>query len=71
VAHVARRRGVARLILRELERLAAARGYSLVRLDTGPEQPHALALYESEQYRAIGDYNNNPFATHWFEKSLR
>ena len=71
VAPAARGRGVARLILRELERIAAARGYSLVRLDTGPEQPHALALYESEQYRAIDDYNGNPFATHWFEKSPR
>jgi GNAT superfamily N-acetyltransferase len=70
VAPAARGRGVARLILRELERIAAARGYSLVRLDTGAAQPHALALYRSEQYRAIGDYNGNPYATHWFEKPL-
>jgi GNAT superfamily N-acetyltransferase len=70
VAPAARGRGVARLILRELERIAAARGYSLVRLDTGAGQPHALALYRSELYRAIGDYNGNPFATHWFEKPL-
>jgi GNAT superfamily N-acetyltransferase len=71
VAPVARGRGVARLILHELERIAAARGYTLIRLDTGPAQPHALALYRSEQYRAIDDYNGNPFATHWFEKPLR
>jgi GNAT superfamily N-acetyltransferase len=70
VAPAARGRGVARLVLRELERIAAARGYSVVRLDTGASQPHALALYRSEQYRAIGDYNGNPFATHWFEKPL-
>jgi GNAT superfamily N-acetyltransferase len=71
VAPAERGRGVARLILRELERIAAARGYSLIRLDTGPAQPHALALYRAEQYRAIDDYNGNPFATHWLEKSLR
>lgn len=70
VAPAARGRGMARLILRELERIAAARGYSLVRLDTGAAQPHALALYQSEQYRAIGDYNGNPFASYWFEKPL-
>jgi GNAT superfamily N-acetyltransferase len=70
VAPAARGRGVARLILGELERLAAARGYSLVRLDTGAAQPHALALYTSERYRAIDDYNGNPYATHWFEKPL-
>ena len=70
VAPAARGRGVARLILRELERVAGARGYARVRLDTGAAQPHALALYRSEQYRAIGDYNGNPFATHWFEKPL-
>ena len=70
VAPAARGRGVARLILHELERIAAARGYSLVRLDTGRAQPHALALYQSEQYSAIGDYNGNPFATYWFEKPL-
>ena len=71
VAPAARGRGVARLILHELERIAVERGYWLIRLDTGPSQPHALALYESERYRAIGDYNGNPFATHWFEKPLR
>jgi GNAT superfamily N-acetyltransferase len=71
VAPDARGRGVARLILRELERIATVGGYALVRLDTGPEQPHALALYESEHYHAIGDYNGNPFAAHWFEKPLR
>jgi GNAT superfamily N-acetyltransferase len=70
VAPAARGRGLARLILRELERIAAVRGYSLVRLDTGAAQPHALALYRSERYRAIADYNGNPFATYWFEKPL-
>ena len=70
VAPPARGRGVAREILHELERLATRRGYRRIRLDTGPAQPHALALYRSEGYAAIDDYNGNPFASYWFEKAL-
>ena len=71
VAPAARGRGVARRLLHELERIAAQRGYARVRLDTGPAQPHALALYQSERYEAIPDYNDNPYASYWFEKVLR
>ncbi len=66
-----RGRGVARGLLGELE--AAARdqlGYRRVRLDTGAEQPHARALYESAGYRTIPDYNANAYASFWFEKEL-
>jgi GNAT superfamily N-acetyltransferase len=66
----ARGRGVARRLLRALEDEARALGYARVRLDTGAEQPHARALYESAGYREIGDYNDNPFATYWGEKDL-
>jgi GNAT superfamily N-acetyltransferase len=70
VAPEARSRGVARRILEALEELARRRGYSRVRLDTGTDQPHALALYQSAGYHPIDDYNANPFAAYWFEKSL-
>jgi GNAT superfamily N-acetyltransferase len=66
----ARGRGVARRLLRALEDAAQALGYARVRLDTGKEQPHARALYESAGYREIPDYNDNPFATYWGEKDL-
>ncbi len=46
----ARRRGLARLILLELERLAREAGTSTVRLKTGLESPEAMALYEAEGY---------------------
>ena len=46
----ARRRGLARAILLELERLAREGGASTVRLETGLESPEAMALYESEGY---------------------
>jgi len=66
----ARSRGIARLLLGALEDAARALGYDRVRLDTGPRQPHARALYESTGYRAIKRYNDNPFATYWAEKAL-
>jgi GNAT superfamily N-acetyltransferase len=66
----ARRRGVARALLGALEDAARERGYSVVRLDTGPLQQHAVALYRSAGYLDIGNFNANPVATYWGEKSL-
>jgi len=65
-----RGRGVAALLLGALEEWAGRLGYSTVRLDTGPLQPHALALYEQAGYRRIGAYNDNPYAAFWGEKQL-
>jgi GNAT superfamily N-acetyltransferase len=66
----ARSRGHARRLLGALEEAAADLGYRVVRLDTGPQQPHALALYESAGYRSIPNYNGNSVATYWGEKVL-
>ena len=66
----ARRRGIARTILAELERIARELGLERVRLDTNAVQPEAVALYHATGYHEIADYNGNPFATHWFEKEL-
>lgn len=62
--------GVGRILLTELEGRARALGYSRVRLDTGPEQPAAKAIYDGAGYRGIDDYNGNPYARYWFEKDL-
>lgn len=62
--------GHGRRLLAELERRAAELGYSRVRLDTARPMAAARALYESAGYRAIGDYNGNAYAAHWFEKEL-
>ena len=70
VAGEARGEGVSRRLLEGLERAAAARGYDVVRLDTGDRQPPALALFRSAGYVAIDDYNGNAFASHWLEKRL-
>ena len=66
----ARGRGVARELLVALEDAARSLGYSRVRLDTGPKQPHAERLYRSAGYTDIADYNDNPFASFWGQKSL-
>lgn len=71
VVPAARGRGHARRMLGALEDAARELGYRRVRLDTGPSQPHALALYESAGFGRIDDYNANPRAAFWFEKALR
>jgi GNAT superfamily N-acetyltransferase len=66
----ARSRGVARALLEALEQTARDLGYESVRLDTGPKQQHALALYRSAGYADVPPYNDNPFACFWGEKFL-
>ena len=70
VVPAARRRGLARVLLGALEEAARRRGYRIVRLDTGPLQPHAVALYASAGYTEIGNFNANPLAAYWGEKAL-
>jgi GNAT superfamily N-acetyltransferase len=50
-----RRRGLARLVLAELESTARERGYRRVYLTTGSRQPEAVGLYLSTGYRALSD----------------
>jgi GNAT superfamily N-acetyltransferase len=55
-----RRRGLARLVLAELEALAALRGYRRVHLTTGPRQPEAKHLYLTTGYEAQFDLARDP-----------
>lgn len=60
-----RNRGVARAVLAELERTAAAAGMEELVLETGTVQPEAIALYESSGYRPIdgfGYYAGRPLS---------
>jgi GNAT superfamily N-acetyltransferase len=66
----ARGRGVARLLLAELERRARLLGYVVARLDTDERLSAAQSLYESAGYRPIGNFNDNPVATFFGEKRL-
>lgn len=70
VVPAARRQGVARTLLGTLEDVARELGYRVARLDTGPRQPHAAAFFAAEGYAAIGNFNANPAASWWGEKSL-
>ena len=62
--------GLGRRLLAELERTAAALKLRTVRLDTNGSLTEAIRLYHASGYRAIPRYNANPYAQHWFEKSL-
>jgi GNAT superfamily N-acetyltransferase len=66
----ARGQGVARQLLVALEERAVELGYTIARLDTGARQPGARHLYSSAGYREIENYNGNPVATFFGEKSL-
>jgi GNAT superfamily N-acetyltransferase len=56
VAEDARGRGVARALLGRLEDEASELGYGELWLETGTEQPEAIALYESSGYEPIANY---------------
>lgn len=63
VAAAARGRGLARAMLAHLERTAAESGAEVMVLETGTEQPEAIALYSSAGYLPIpgfGHYRNSP-----------
>jgi GNAT superfamily N-acetyltransferase len=71
-APAARGRGIARALLSELERTAAAAGHSRVVLETGLPQPEAMRLYASAGYDPIdgfGFYAGEPL-TRAFAKDL-
>jgi DNA-binding MarR family transcriptional regulator len=62
--------GVGRRLLAELERAAIALKLDTVRLDTNGSLAEAIRLYRASGYREIAPYNHNPYAQHWFEKTL-
>ncbi len=70
VAPGARRLGVARRVLAELEARARTAGAEVVRLDTNRALRAATTLYRSEGYTEVPAFNDEPYAHHWFEKRL-
>ena len=75
VVPAARGRGVSRAVLAALEAAARERGWTTLRLETGPLQPEAIGLYSSAGYRAIaafGAYIGDPDAegSLFFERVL-
>lgn len=62
--------GLGRRLLRALERRAASAGAPIVRLDTNEVLTEAITMYRAGGYRETPPFNANPYAHHWFEKSL-
>ena len=65
VVPAARRTGVARAVLAEVEAEARRRGFREIRLETGVKQPEAIALYRSAGFELIpcwGMYADAPLS---------
>jgi DNA-binding MarR family transcriptional regulator/GNAT superfamily N-acetyltransferase len=62
--------GLGARTLAALEDQARRLGYDHVYLDTNSTLTEAIAMYERAGYRSIERYNDNPYARHWFAKSL-
>ena len=52
------------------EAKAAEHGATTVHLETNRALPEAIALYRKEGYREVSPFNGEPYADHWFEKTL-
>jgi DNA-binding MarR family transcriptional regulator/GNAT superfamily N-acetyltransferase len=63
--------GLGSRLLRQLEDHCRRLGHHTVRLDTNQTLTEAIAMYQAAGYRLIDRYNDNPHATHFFEKPLR
>jgi GNAT superfamily N-acetyltransferase/DNA-binding MarR family transcriptional regulator len=70
VSPVRRGLGLGRRLLAELEARAAARGVRTLRLETNQALGEAIGLYRDAGYREVPAFNDEPYAHHWFEKSL-
>jgi DNA-binding MarR family transcriptional regulator/GNAT superfamily N-acetyltransferase len=70
LAEPARGLGLGRRLLETLERRAAEAGARTVRLETSALLDEAIGLYRSAGYREVPAFNDEPFAHHWFAKSL-
>jgi DNA-binding MarR family transcriptional regulator len=62
--------GLGRRILAKLEDEARRLGLKTLRLETNRNLKEAQSLYRQSGYREVKAFNNEPYAHHWFEKSL-
>ena len=62
--------GLGRRLLTELEAHAAAHGVRTLRLETNRALTEAISLYRAAGYREVAAFNDEPYAHHWFEKTL-
>ena len=70
VAPRARGLGLGTRLLGELESRALAGGSRVARLETNRSLVEAIAMYRRAGYREVPAFNDEPYAHHWFEKTL-
>jgi DNA-binding MarR family transcriptional regulator/GNAT superfamily N-acetyltransferase len=62
--------GLGRRLLAELEARAVARLAPAVQLETNRTLSEAITMYRSAGYHEVAPFNEEPYAHHWFEKTL-
>src|SRR5436305_11591812 len=70
IAPQARGLGLGRSLLETLEACAVANGAAIAHIETGAVLTEALSLYRSAGWVEVPPFNDEPFAEHWFEKTL-
>jgi DNA-binding MarR family transcriptional regulator len=70
VADMVRGLGIGRRMLEALEAQARELGMTTLWLETNQALQEAIRLYRSAGYREVAPFNSEPYAHHWFEKSL-
>jgi DNA-binding MarR family transcriptional regulator/N-acetylglutamate synthase-like GNAT family acetyltransferase len=70
VADAVRGLGVGRRLLQALEDEALGLGLRTVQLETNHALQEAIALYLKAGYREVSRFNDDPYAQHWFRKTL-
>jgi len=71
VAESVRGLGLGRRLLARLETEAIRSGATAARLETNGALTEAIGLYRGAGYREVPAFNDEPFAHHWFEKTLQ
>ena len=71
VAESVRGLGLGRRLLERLETEVIRSGATAARLETNGALTEAIGLYRAAGYREVPAFNDEPFAHHWFEKTLR
>jgi DNA-binding MarR family transcriptional regulator/ribosomal protein S18 acetylase RimI-like enzyme len=70
VAGTVRGLGIGRRVLEALETQARELGMTTVRLETNQTLHEAIRLYRSAGFREVARFSSDPYAHHWFEKTL-
>jgi DNA-binding MarR family transcriptional regulator/GNAT superfamily N-acetyltransferase len=62
--------GLGKRLLTELEQCGRAKGVRLMRLETKDVLTEAIQMYRTSGYTEVAAFNAEPYADHWFEKTL-